>query len=212
MLLRVLFNVMQKDVFASEDFATFFAQNKYWLVPYAAYSYLRDLNGNAEPASWGKYAEYNESIIEELAKPSSKAYKEIALHYFIQYQLHCQLKEAHDYANAKGILLKGDIAIGVHRHGADAWMQPDIYHLDKQAGAPPDDFAVSGQNWGFPTYNWKTMKADGYAWWKQRFRQMSNYFDAFRIDHILGFLESGRFPHMRLKALWDILCLPFQCI
>jgi 4-alpha-glucanotransferase len=90
--------------------------------------------------------------------------------------------------------VKDDIAIGVYRHGADAWQNPELYHLGFQAGAPPDDFAVKGQNWGFPTYNWQRMREDGFAWWKQRFEQMSDYFDAFRIDHILGFFRIWSIP------------------
>jgi 4-alpha-glucanotransferase len=66
--------------------------------------------------------------------------------------------------------------------------------MDKQAGAPPDDFAVKGQNWGFPTYNWQQMQQDGFQWWKKRFAQMSHYFDAFRIDHILGFFRIWSIP------------------
>jgi 4-alpha-glucanotransferase len=111
------------------------------------------------------------------------------------------LKSAHDYANSKGILLKGDIAIGVHRNGADTWTQPLLYNLDMQAGAPPDDFAETGQNWGFPTYNWEAMKADGFAWWRQRFQQMSNYFDAFRIDHILGFFRIWSIPSHAVEGI-----------
>ncbi len=199
--LNILYTQLHQEIFASADYQSFFSQNQYWLVPYAAYSYLRDLNGKAEPSTWGKYAVYNASVIEELTSAHSEHFNQIALHYFIQYHLHCQLKDAHDYANERGILLKGDIAIGVHKNGVDAWMQPEIYHLDMQAGAPPDDFAVSGQNWGFPTYNWKTMKEDGYAWWKQRFKQMSYYFDAFRIDHILGFFRIWSIPSHAVEGI-----------
>ena len=93
-----------------------------------------------------------------------------------------------------GIIVKGDIAIGISRNSADAWQHPKLYHMGLQAGAPPDDFAVKGQNWGFPTYNWQQMREDGFAWWKQRFEQMSYYFDAFRIDHILGFFRIWSIP------------------
>jgi 4-alpha-glucanotransferase len=199
--LSILFDACHNETFESVDYKAFFQQNKYWLVPYAAYSYLRDLYGSANPADWGKYAIFNNELIKELCDYYAASFSKIALHFFIQYHLHCQLKNAHDYANANGILLKGDIAIGVHRHGVDAWMQPELYNLDMQAGAPPDDFAVTGQNWGFPTYNWKTMKHDGYAWWQQRFKQMSYYFDAFRIDHILGFFRIWSIPDHAVEGI-----------
>jgi 4-alpha-glucanotransferase len=112
----------------------------------------------------------------------------------VQFHLHLQLKEAADYASKNGVVLKGDIPIGVYRYGCDAWMAPELYHMDQQAGAPPDDFAVKGQNWGFPTYNWQKMQEDDFSWWQQRFQQMSNYFAAFRIDHILGFFRIWSIP------------------
>lgn len=199
--LTSLYQSMKDEVFHEVDYGNFFQENKSWLVPYAAYSFLRDKFGSPDASSWGKYASFNDSLINELCSPGSEHFDAIALHYFIQYQLHLQLKNAHDYANSKGIILKGDIAIGVHRNGADTWTQPSLYNLDMQAGAPPDDFAVKGQNWGFPTYNWETMKADGFAWWRQRFQQMSNYFDAFRIDHILGFFRIWSIPDHAVEGI-----------
>ncbi|MEN9951962.1 MAG: hypothetical protein RLZZ520_230 [Bacteroidota bacterium] len=199
--LTILYELMKKKIFQDPDYKQFFSENKHWLIPYAAYSFLRDKFGSADASTWGKYEIYNESLISELASPNSPQYDRVAIHFFIQFQLHLQLKTAHDYANKNGIILKGDIAIGVHRHGADTWTDPSLYHLDKQAGAPPDDFAVSGQNWGFPTYNWERMKSDGFAWWKSRFEQMSNYFDAFRIDHILGFFRIWSIPDHAVEGI-----------
>jgi len=176
------------------DYRQYFAQNKDWLIPYAAFCYLRDQYGTVDFSKWPAYKKYDAAAIAALTDPGSAAFDDIALQYFIQYQLHLQLKEATAYAHANGVIVKGDIAIGVYRHGADAWQSPELFHMDMQAGAPPDDFAVTGQNWGFPTYNWQRMREDGFAWWKQRFGQMSYYFDAFRIDHILGFFRIWSIP------------------
>ncbi|NCI46009.1 4-alpha-glucanotransferase [Sediminibacterium sp. WSJ-3] len=176
------------------EYQQYFSQNQHWLVPYAAFCYLRDQYGTVNFHQWPAYKKYDEQSVSELTDPSSRAFAEIALHYFVQYHLHKQLKEATAYAHAGGLIVKGDIAIGVYRYGADAWQSPELYHMDFQAGAPPDDFAVTGQNWGFPTYDWERMRKDGFAWWKQRFEQMSDYFDAFRIDHILGFFRIWSIP------------------
>jgi len=199
--LTTLYQAMRDEVFQEVEYGNFFLENKSWLIPYAAYSFLRNKYGSADASTWGKYASFSDLLINELCAPGTEYFDAIALHYFIQYQLHLQLKNAHDYANSKGIILKGDIAIGVHRNGADTWTQPSLYNLNMQAGAPPDDFAIKGQNWGFPTYNWETMKSDGFAWWKQRFRQMSNYFDAFRIDHILGFFRIWSIPEHAIEGI-----------
>ena len=183
-----------EKVIQSKAFQQFFNQNKEWLTAYAVFCYLRDEYGVVDFNKWPAYKNYNAKDIEELASPNSAAYKDIALHYFIQFQLHLQLKEAATYARSKGVIVKGDIAIGVYRYGADTWQNPALFNMNFQAGAPPDDFAVKGQNWGFPTYNWQKMQEDGFTWWKQRFAQMSHYFDAFRIDHILGFFRIWSIP------------------
>ena len=197
----VIYQESKGAVFATNDYQHYFEQNKHWLVPYAAFCYLRDQYGTVDFNKWPAYRNYKSDDIARLTATGSAAFTDIALHYFIQYHLHLQLKEATAYAHKNGIIVKGDIAIGVYRHGADAWQNPELYHLDFQAGAPPDDFAVKGQNWGFPTYNWQHMREDSFAWWKQRFEQMSYYFDAFRIDHILGFFRIWSIPMHAVEGI-----------
>ncbi len=183
------------------SFKDYFEQNSHWLEPYAVFCYLRDQYKTADFNQWPIHQKYKKQEISDLIKAGSDAYTGITLHYFIQYQLHLQLKAATEYAHGKGIIVKGDIPIGIYRFGADAWQQPELYHMDMQAGAPPDGFAVKGQNWGFPTYNWQIMKENGFAWWKHRFEQMSYYFDAFRIDHILGFFRIWSIPMNAVEGI-----------
>jgi 4-alpha-glucanotransferase len=187
--------MVQKEEWAKDpDYLEFFENNKHWLAPYAVFCSLRDRYGTADFTQWKSNNIYNKEAIQKLVSPKGKQYDQIAIHYYIQYHLHLQLQEAAEYAHKNGVILKGDIPIGVYRHGIDAWAEPELYHMELQAGAPPDDFAVRGQNWGFPTYNWERMAADGYDWWHKRFIQMGNYFDAFRIDHILGFFRIWSIP------------------
>ncbi|MGN6435624.1 MAG: 4-alpha-glucanotransferase [Agriterribacter sp.] len=193
-LVKELYKAQKESFFTGADYLAFFENNKQWLVPYAVYSYLRDKNKTADFTQWKQLAVYDKAAVEKLATPGSRTFDGIGIYYFVQYHLHVQLKAAADYAHKKGVVLKGDIAIGVSRHGCDAWMEPELYHMDMQAGAPPDAFAVKGQNWGFPTYDWKRMELDGFEWWRRRFKQMSYYFDAFRIDHILGFFRIWSIP------------------
>ncbi len=140
------------------------------------------------------YEVSGEEILQSPACKEFIAAAEVGFWYFVQYELDIQLKEAVAYAHDKGVVLKGDLPIGVSRLSADAWTDPDLFHMDSQAGAPPDAFSADGQNWGFPTYNWERMAETGYAWWKARLRKMSEYFDAFRIDHILGFFRIWEIP------------------
>ncbi|HEV7331119.1 MAG TPA: 4-alpha-glucanotransferase [Flavisolibacter sp.] len=193
-VLRELYAADEMAFLEETSFLEFFDDNKLWLVPYAAFCYYRDKNKTADFSQWKTGSVYNEAEIAKLTGAKSRSFKQIAFFYFVQYHLHLQLKEAVDYAHKKGLAIKGDIPIGIYRNGADAWTAPELYNMNMQAGAPPDDFAVKGQNWGFPTYNWQKMEEDHFEWWKQRFHQMSNYFDAFRIDHILGFFRIWSIP------------------
>jgi 4-alpha-glucanotransferase len=192
--LKELFTLQKEDFLLDEGFLAFFESNKSWLIPYAAFCYLRDKNETSDYSQWKIYSNYNKSAIEKYVAPKARHYDEIAVHYFTQYHLHMQLKSATEYAHKNGIIVKGDIPIGIGRNSCDAWVNPSLYNMHLQAGAPPDGFAVRGQNWGFPTYNWQKMEEDGYAWWKLRFDSMSKYFDAFRIDHILGFFRIWSIP------------------
>lgn len=192
----------KKEVFKNDtEYFAFFELNRHWLVPYAAFCFLRDKYNTSDFSTWKSNSVYDENAIQRLVSPSQKHYDDIAVHYFTQFHLHLQLKEATAYAHKNGIVVKGDIPIGIYRNSVDAWMAPSLYNMDAQAGAPPDDFAVKGQNWGFPTYNWKAMQEDNFTWWRQRFEQMSNYFDAFRIDHILGFFRIWSIPLSAVEGI-----------
>jgi 4-alpha-glucanotransferase len=199
--LRFVFKEDGVDTLGTKGFKDFFEQNQDWLVSYAVFCYLRDEYGTVDFGKWPAYKVYNEQDIAALVDVKSAAYTDIAFYYFVQYHLHLQLKTAAAYAHSKGVILKGDIAIGVYRYGADTWQHPELFNMDFQAGAPPDDFAITGQNWGFPTYNWQRMQEDGFSWWKQRFEQMNHYFDAFRIDHILGFFRIWSIPMHAVEGI-----------
>jgi 4-alpha-glucanotransferase len=209
---RKIFPERQKKTLASPDYLSFYAQNKHWLAPYAAFCYLRDKFGTPDFNQWPQYRVYSAKEIDALAARDSGARDEMELHCFIQFHLHSQLLEAADYVRSQGLILKGDIAIGVHRHGADVWKQPALFNTDMQAGAPPDPFAAKGQNWGFPTYNWPRMKEDGFDWWKRRLAQMGHYFDAFRIDHILGFFRIWSIPQNAVEGIlgYFVPAIPVQ--
>ena len=192
--LRLLFDQEGKRVLASPEFKAFFAETEQWLVPYAYYCHLRDSVGTADFSQWLGHETWNEADRKSLTNPRSKAYKDVVFWYFVQFLLDAQMKAVHDHAKHRGVLLKGDIPIGVSRQGCDVWMEPRYFHMDGQAGAPPDDFAEDGQNWGFPTYNWDEMIRDNCQWWERRFRNMARYFDAYRIDHVLGFFRIWEIP------------------
>lgn len=199
---RELYAREGKKVLKSADFSAFFRDNKSWLVPYAAFCFLRETFGTADFEQWPEYNHYNVADIHRLCMPEGKDYMSIAYYYYIQYYLSRQLSGACEYARKNGVVLKGDIPIGISRESVDTWMEPYYFNMDSQTGAPPDPFSDKGQNWGFPTYNWSSMLADKCKWWVNRFRNMSRYFDAYRIDHILGFFRIWNIP---LSSVYGLL-------
>ena len=192
--LRQIFNQEGEKMMKTAEYKAFFQDTELWLVPYAQYSYLRDKNGTADFNQWPDHQVWDEAERKALTDPKTAAYKNVAFFYFVQFVLDRQMQEAHEHAKAKGVILKGDIPIGVNRNGCDVWMEPKYFNLNGQAGAPPDDFSANGQNWGFPTYNWFEMLKDGCQWWNRRFKNMARYFDAYRIDHVLGFFRIWEIP------------------
>ena len=199
--LRAIYEQEGKDTLASKEFKQFFKETEQWLVPYAQYCFLRDTNGTADFLKWEGNTSWNEDDRAALSNGRTKAYRDVAFYYFVQFILSEQMKAAHEYARANHVILKGDIPIGVNRFGCDVWSEPRYFNLNGQAGAPPDDFSVSGQNWGFPTYNWDEMIADGCQWWVRRFQNMQQYFDAYRIDHVLGFFRIWEIPATAVHGL-----------
>lgn len=192
--LRQIFNQEGGKMMKTAEYKAFFQDAELWLVPYAQYSYLRDKNGTADFNQWPDHQVWDEAERKALADPKTAAYKNVAFFYFVQFVLDRQMQEAHEHAKAKGVILKGDIPIGVNRNGCDVWTEPKYFNLNGQAGAPPDDFSANGQNWGFPTYNWFEMLKDDCQWWNRRFQNMARYFDAYRIDHVLGFFRIWEIP------------------
>ncbi len=192
--LRELFAQEGSKMMKTEAFKTFFEQNKDWLVPYAAFCHYRDMYGTASFTEWPDHKTFTEKERESMSKTTTKIYKEVAFWYFVQFNLDQQMHAAHAYARKQRVILKGDIPIGISRDGVEAWVEPKYFNLNGQAGAPPDAFSADGQNWGFPTYNWDVMLADGCQWWVRRFRKMAEYFDAYRIDHVLGFFRIWEIP------------------
>ena len=188
-------------VLSSDEYKAFFEKNRYWLFPYACYCYLRDMHKSTDFREWGEFSSYDEERLARMVEVYPEVKIRLSYWYFVQFLLHKQFSGVKEYAHVKGVTLKGDIPIGINRDSIDAWTTPHLFNMGTQSGAPPDDFSFFGQNWGFPTYNWQAMEEDGFAWWISRFRKMADYFDAYRIDHILGFFRIWEIPLHAVQGL-----------
>ena len=181
--LHIIFKQEWATIKRRASYKKFFEDNKTWLEPYAQFCINRDTYGTADFRQWP-----------EGKSQKAKAKGQTDFWYFVQYNLDQQMRAAHEHARQQRVILKGDIPIGISRDGVEAWVEPRYFNLNGQAGAPPDAFSTDGQNWGFPTYNWDEMLSDGCSWWVRRFRKMAEYFDAYRIDHVLGFFRIWEIP------------------
>lgn len=199
--LKAVFYAEKDKIYKDRNFKKFIKDNEYWLVPYAAFCVLRDKYKTPNFNEWKTHKKYIAGKISQFFSAKSKDYDLSMLHAWVQYQLHVQLKDAVDYTHNLGVSLKGDLPIGIYRYSVEAWAEPELFGMDFQAGAPPDQFTELGQNWEFPTYNWEAMKADDYRWWKNRFKALEQYFDAMRIDHILGFFRIWRMPVSAVQGI-----------
>ncbi|KVI12197.1 Carbohydrate-binding-like fold [Cynara cardunculus var. scolymus] len=170
---KKIFDLEKDLILNSSNFKNFLTENEEWLNPYAAFCFLRDFFETSDHSQWGTFSQFSKD----------------------------KLSEAAEYAKEKGVVLKGDLPIGVDRNSVDTWVYPNLFRMNTATGAPPDYFDKNGQNWGFPTYNWEEMSKDNYAWWRARLSQMANYFTAYRIDHILGFFRIWELPEHAMTGL-----------
>lgn len=198
---KKMFALEKESILSSSSFQKFFSENEEWLKPYAAFCFLRDFFETSDHSQWGRFSSFSTDKLAKLVSEGSCHYDIICFHYYIQFQLHLQLSEAAEYARKKGVVLKGDLPIGVDRNSVDTWVYPSLFRMNTSTGAPPDYFDKNGQNWGFPTYNWEEMSKDNYGWWRSRLTQMAKYFTAYRIDHILGFFRIWELPEHAMTGL-----------
>ena len=212
LLTREVFVKHGGKILSGGGFRDFLAENRDWVVPYAVFCVKRDELGTADFSEWGEWSLFNMERVEAMADPAHGDWPEVSYHIWLQYELDRQLSDAVAHLHEQGLALKGDLPIGIDRQSVDAWSAPHLFKMDCQAGAPPDAFAVKGQNWGFPTYNWEVMREDGYAWWRSRFAQLSRYFDAYRIDHILGFFRIWQVPANQVEGImgWFDPAMPVE--
>ncbi len=177
-------------------YAIFKENNKSWLMPYSVYCTLRDKHKTLDFSRWEGFETYDYNKI----KGEKELLRKAEFYQFVQFLAFSQMKSAKNYAHKKRVILKGDIPIGVNLHSCDVWENPKFFNKDMSTGAPPDYFSEDGQNWGFPTYNWQEMKKDGYSWWKARLKVMADFFDAYRMDHVLGFFRIWEIPRSQTSA------------
>ncbi len=204
-LLEKAFDRFQKSTEPSA-FTEFRAAQKDWLESYVLFRALMEKNRGRE--TWDQWPEEQRSLGAAQSwlaglKPKARARFETRQQFFryVQWIAFDQWKAMRAYADEHGVALMGDIPFGVSYYSADVFAQPEIFRLDWSGGGPPEPYFKDdaftqkwGQNWGIPLYRWDIMRAQNFAWWRQRIDGLKNIFHVFRIDHVLGFYRIYAFP------------------
>jgi 4-alpha-glucanotransferase len=178
----------QKSSILSDPVLRAWIDENPWVRTYAVFHTLKERNGYASWRDWEELRDPSPGEIEEFWHDETN-HEELMFHVWLQFRLDEQFRAVSRRIDELGILLKGDLPILMNDDSADVWSHRDFFDLSLQAGAPPDYYSTTGQNWGFPVYNWSELEKAGYSWWKDRLRHAARYFHAFRIDHVLGFFR-----------------------
>jgi 4-alpha-glucanotransferase len=169
-----------------------FVSDRFWLQGYGLFKALKAVY---EQVSWEEWPKAVRDFSEKEYQRLLEDHKEtIEYHQYIQFWCHKQLNEAKIYAEKNKVFLKGDIPILLNRDSADVWLYRTLFNLNYSAGAPPDQYSLTGQNWGFPIYDWEEMESQKFSWWKWRLWTASHYYHIYRIDHIVGFFRLWAIP------------------
>lgn len=181
-----------------QDLEAFKADEAYWLEDYALFMAIKASQGMVSWDNWPKALRNHE--VEPLRQFRAAYPDDIEQHIFRQWLFFRQWGNLHDFTNAQGIHIIGDIPIFVAYDSADAWSHPELFFMDMEgkptfvAGVPPDYFSPTGQLWGNPIYKWEVHKTTGYAWWIERIRATLKRFDIIRLDHFRGFAGYWEIP------------------
>ncbi|NOZ84908.1 MAG: 4-alpha-glucanotransferase [Deltaproteobacteria bacterium] len=178
-------------------FKEFCVSQQQWLDPYCLYSALKESNNHAGWEDWSEGQKHgplciDSSLVEQMEN-------RIFVHRFGQWLAHEQWLSARAELSRQGIFLMGDLPFTVSRDSADVWAHQDLFDLEVESGAPPDQYSNTGQNWGLPGYNWNKMQQDDYSWFRARAARASDLFDLFRVDHVVGMFRTWTIPRLNGK-------------
>lgn len=193
--LKILKEIFRADKAGrlSEEFERFTRDNIYWIDDFALFKALAAAHGGRPWNEWEEgYALHDEDALDIFRRDNEE---ELSFHKWVQWQLYKQFRDAREYANSRGVFIKGDLPVLISRDSADVWSHPDFFKLDLAAGAPPDMYCAKGQRWGMPTYDWSCLASDGYRCLKEKLKFAGNFYDILRIDHVVGLFRIWSIPY-----------------
>lgn len=177
-----------------EAYQAFCRREQHWLDDFALFMSLKQ---HFEGRPWNEWdSDIRLRVGDAPARYAAALADDVEFHRFLQFECDRQWHDIRAYAARHGVSVIGDIPIFLAYDSADVWANRELFRLrddgspEVVTGVPPDYFSETGQLWGNPHYNWKTMAARDFGWWKMRFTRMFALYDLVRIDHFRGFEAS----------------------
>jgi len=185
--LRAVYDASQKAIAADKALKAFITERP-WVKTYAVFKRLKATYGEQAWPHWPGHRDPGKADIEALWNEPAAATEQL-FHAWTQFRADEQFARAARAVADLGLALLGDIPILMNEDSADVWADHAFFDASSRAGAPPDMYSSSGQNWGFPIYDWDEMAKGGYSFWRARIAEADRYYSAYRIDHVLGFFR-----------------------
>jgi len=189
-----------------DELERFRREEEDWLDDYCLFRYLMEIHADKPtwdqwPATCNTPKKAHSFLKREKTRDMHTTEYRLGFFAFVQWLCYRQWRALREHADQRGVKLMGDIPIGVSWHSCDVFFHREEFHLDWYGGSPPEGMSQSdpffqqwGQNWGIPLYRWDHMEANGFTWWRQRIARLTEFFQIFRLDHILGFYRIYAFP------------------
>ena len=133
-LLRVAFAAVGDATLASPPFRTWVREHGSWVRPYALFCAMRDVTGTVNRAVWPVHSSASARRIAVATEPGAPTYRAAAFWMFVQYLLHTKLRDAVQHAADVGVVIKGDVPVGVAPNGVDVWLEPHLFSTTHSVG------------------------------------------------------------------------------
>ena len=185
-------NHILKDSPLAGEFRAFCHANAGWLEDYALFRRLKDTH------SWASWTHWEEPLRardqKALQETHGREENQVLFFKYLQWAIHRQWTAARARAAELDIKLLGDLPFMVNQESSDVWARQGEFSIDREIGAPPDAFSETGQRWGLPAYNWPAIEENNFDWWRSKVKKAAEFYDLFRIDHMVGFFRTWVIP------------------
>jgi (1->4)-alpha-D-glucan 1-alpha-D-glucosylmutase len=206
---------LERDTPRGRAFREFQAARGELLESYGTFEALGAHLSAADPAAWGWPAwpeRYRRPDLPAVREFAERHRERVELYQYLQWQCELQLAAASGLCRERGLAvgLYLDLAVSVDGAGFEAWRHQDVFARGARLGAPPDDFSMSGQDWGLPPLSPEALVEAAYRPFIECLRANMRHAGALRIDHVMGLMRAFWVPPGMPATAGAYVLYPFQ--